>query len=344
MSTLRPNGSGTALGDEVTGRPISLRRAAELGITEAELRGPFWQQNIRGYYVWAGIDRDAVDVRIAQAVSLLPAGTAIGGWASLYLQGATDLDGGADLRVGRVAGLRRSRAQRPGARSLAPGRAPVLISVGPGAKIRTRPDIDISRRVLRDDDLVMVDDVLCVRPARALVDLMSCQPAEEGLVSIDAFLRAGLGSAADVLRYLGEHPQVVGSRRIARLVTLADGRARSCPESRLRWIWMVEAGFPRPHVNVPLRGPDGQLLGIPDLLDEASAVVGEYDGSQHRALPAHTADNVREEGFERSNLIVVRATAIDIFRRRPQLVGRCRAARTDGIARDRSRDRWSIGR
>jgi hypothetical protein len=342
MHAIRPQ--ATELADEVTGRPISLRRAAELGITEGELRGPFWRQNTRGYYLWAGTNGDDVDVRIAQAISLMPAGTAVGGWASLYLQGATDLGGGADMLVRRVAGLRRSRARRPAPRPLPTDRAPVLVSLGPGAKIRTREDIDVSRRVLREDDLVTAGDVLCVHPTRALVDLMSCQPAEEGLVSIDAYLRAGLGSVTDVLRYLGQHPQVVGARRIARLATLADGRARSCPESRLRWIWRVEAGFPRPHVNVPLFGPDGQLLGIPDLLDEQSAVVGEYDGSQHRALQAHTDDNVREEGFERGNLIVVRATAIDIFRRRPQLVARSRAARRDGLARDRSRDRWSIGR
>jgi hypothetical protein len=294
-------------------------------------------------------------VYIAQTVALLPSGAAIGGWASLFLQGARDLDGGADRRIARVAGLRRSRATTrttsgattratSGATTPLPGspRSPVLVSVGPGARIRPRPGLDMSRRTLPDEEVVMVGDVPCVVAPRSLVELMGRQPAEEGLVSIDAFLRAGCGTAEDVLAYLDAHPGVIGRTRIRRLVSLSDGRARSCPESRLRWIWVVEAGLPVPHVNVSVNDDQGRLLGIPDLLDEASGLVGEYDGAQHRELRAHTDDNVREEGFERHNLQVTRATSIDIFRRRKQLVLRRRDARRDGLARDRSRDRWAL--
>jgi len=331
--------------------PVSFPAARERGISRRELDGALWQRNTRGFYLFGGAEPTDVDVRIAQAVALLPDGAAIGGWASLYLQGAHDLDGGPDLRITRTARRRRSRASLTPGHRRAPSDepeladvAPVLVSVGPNGKIRPRAGVDISRRILPEDQIAMVGDTPCVVAPRAVVDLVGQQPPEEGLVSLDAYLRAGLGDAKQVYAHLARHPLVRARDRVARLLTMADGRSRSCPESRFRWVWMVEAGLPRPKVNVPLFGPDGTLLGIPDLFDEQSALVGEYDGSQHRDLLAHTDDNLREERLERHNTIVVRATALDVFRRRASLVARIRAARRDGLARDRSRDRWTLGR
>lgn len=339
------------LDNSTAATPVAYPAARESGITRSELRGALWQRNTRGFYLRVGVDVSDVDTRIAQAAAVLPTGAAIGGWASLYLQGARDLDGGPELQVRRTAGRRRSRASLDPAARRAPTTeadlldlAPVLISVGPGARIRPRAGVDLSRRILLDDELVTVGDVLCVAATRAVVDLVGQQPPEEGLVSLDCYLRAGLGEPADVLRYLARHPRVRRAEQIARLVAMADGRARSCPETRFRWIWTVEAGLPRPAVNVPLLGPGGELLGIPDLFDERSALVGEYDGSHHRALVAHTDDNEREERFERHNATVVRATAIDIHRRRRALVARLRSGRRAGLSRDRSRDRWTLGR
>jgi len=329
------------LPEDLTRRPVSISTAAEIGVSRKQLRGALWQPNTRGFYLWAGVDADNVDVRIAQATALLPTGAAIGGWASLYLQGAIDLDGGSDLNVQRTAMLRRSRTT-PAFRPSTSRPAPVLVCVGPGARIRPRDDVDLSRRALPDEDVVMVGDVPCVRAARAATELMGRQPPEDGLVSVDAVLRAGLTELDEISAYVAANPRVVGAERIRRLLRMADGNSRSCPESRLRWIWCVQAGLPRPLVNVTLLDQYGRELGIPDLLDEESGLVGEYDGAQHRELGAHTLDNDREERFERHNLLVARATSIDIFRRRQLLIARLRAAHRDGLRRDRSRDRWTI--
>ncbi len=86
----------------------------------------------------------------------------------------------------------------------------------------------------------------------------------------------------------------------------------------------------------------GQLLGMPDLLDDDAGFVVEYDGAHHRALRQHTSDNAREEGFERAGLIVVRATAIDLWPRRAELVRRLRDGHARGLARDRTQDRWGL--
>jgi hypothetical protein len=337
------NQAQTPLPDNLVLRPFDLPAARVAGLTKHVVHGPLFQRTVRGIYAWSAIDKGDPLVRIHTAAEVLPEGAAIGGWASLFLQGTVDLDGGSDMRIDRTARLRPTRAR--GGRT--PSRptetlAPVVICVGPGAKVRPRPEIDISRRVLSPDDIVWVGGIPCLSATRSLVDLVGRQSSEDGLVSIDAALRSLVTAPDEIAAYLREHPRVLDARRIARLLALADGAARSCPETRLRWIWIVEAGLPRPLVNPEVEDQHGRQLGLPDLLDPDSALVGESDGSQHRELQAHTSDNAREEGFERHGLLVVRATIIDLFSRRRQLVQRLQAAHRDGCARDRSRDRWVV--
>jgi hypothetical protein len=107
-------------------------------------------------------------------------------------------------------------------------------------------------------------------------------------------------------------------------------------------VWVREAGLPYPLVNVALHGTKGQLLGLPDLFDVESALVGEYDGAGHRIDTQHQADNIREERFESHNLTVVRATKGDLLGSRRPLVERLRDGRRRGLERVRARDKWRV--
>ena len=71
-------------------------------------------------------------------------------------------------------------------------------------------------------------------------------------------------------------------------------------------------GLPRPRVNRPVYAVDGWFLGIPDLLDEESGLVAEYDGAGHREAKQHARDNAREKLMEHHGLVVVRACASDL--------------------------------
>ena len=128
------------------------------------------------------------------------------------------------------------------------------------------------------------------------------------------------------------------------MVELADGRVKSRPESVMRWIWVVEAGLPRPLVNHSICDSWGVLRGEPDLLDLDAGLVGECDGAHHRELRQHTSDNAREEDFENLGLEVVRATSIDLWPRRRQLVTRMLAKHERGMVRDRTKDAWFLRR
>ncbi|MEO7837542.1 MAG: hypothetical protein ABIS21_07880 [Acidimicrobiales bacterium] len=154
------------------------------------------------------------------------------------------------------------------------GLTPVLVCLGPGARIRPRPEIDTSRRKLPDEDVLDIDGIPFVRAPRCAVDLIGRQPPGLGLASIDAAIRGGATTAGAVQRYLDLHPGVHAHPKVLRVVGLADGRARSRPESVMRWIWVVVAGLPRPLVNAEICDSSGSTAGIPDLLDLDAGLVG----------------------------------------------------------------------
>ena len=57
---------------------------------------------------------------------------------------------------------------------------------------------------------------------------------------------------------------------------------RSVRETAFRMFWIFDCGLPDPVVNAVVRDTSGRLLGIGDLLDPATGLLGEYDGAQHR--------------------------------------------------------------
>jgi hypothetical protein len=272
--------------------------------------------------VWLAGPRLEPRTRLEAVVTAMPAGAALGGWASLCWLGLEALDG----RTGPAAA----------------SDLPVSVCTGPVGKMRRRSGIDIDRSTILDVDLVEHGGVLVTRPARSVLDVARRLGPEEGLVAADAALRSGMITRLDLDDALS---RLVRIKRVpqARLVAaLADPRAESPTESRLRYVWVVEAGLPAPLVNPTIADPEGTVLGRADLLDEDAGLVGEYDGADHRQLQRHTADNVREEGFEDLNLTVARATAIDLWPQRRALVQRLRRRRATALARDRRRDRWQV--
>jgi hypothetical protein len=307
-----------------TGPPLTTADLLAAGVTRHQVAGSRWTTVLRGVHSAAGTDVTDPVTRILAVGELMPNGAAIGGWAALHLHGVTDLDG----RAG------------PGGAAL----HPVLVCTGPAGGMRRRPGIEIDRSVLLAEDVTEVDGIPVTTAARSCVDIMRSDGVEEGVVAGDAAGRFRVAKPAELRAYVDSHPGLKGVPAARVASALVDARAASCPESRLRVVWVLEAGLPVPLVNCAVVDEDGFLLGEADLFDPAAAMAGEYDGSDHRGLARHTSDNVREEGLERHNVTVVRATAIDLWPRRAQLVQRLRAGHADGLARDRSRDRWGIRR
>lgn len=297
-----------------------MRRAAQLGLRRAELSGPLWRPVRRGVRLWHGLDPTEPDVRAVVAAAEPHGYVAVGGWAALFRAGVTCLDG----RTGA------------GAERL----LPLLLHVGPSGRSRRTPLLDVDRGAVPPCHVVELAGLRVTSPAFSCVAIARRYGLEEGLVAADAAVAARLTTPAD-LRRLASGPRGARGIRAARLMAeLVDGRSASPQESRLRYVWIVEAGLPQPQVNVTVVDAGGGFVARPDLLDPEAAAVAEYDGAQHRALAQHTADNAREEALERLGLVVARATAYDLFRDRAGLVRRLHAAHRSGQALDTGPRRW----
>ena len=221
----------------------------------------------------------------------------------------------------------------------------------PGDRIRSRPGVHLLRSQLDDTDIVVVDGIPVTSPVRTVYDigrgagggwrgLPSLRRLMNTVADVDATLRDTRTGAEAVARYCAARPHWRGTPLLQRVLGLADPRAASRPESAFRVVWIVAARMPRPKVNWPIYSADGQLLAIVDVLDEEAGLAGEYDGADHRRLDRHARDNVREEVLESHNLVIVRATSIDLYHRPVEsLVSRITSGRRRGLARDRGRDR-----
>jgi hypothetical protein len=300
---------------------LRTRDAAGLSISARELAGPLWAPVWRGVHRASDIDKGDAAMRVQAAGLLLPDGAALGGWAALHASGVHALDG----RVGLGGTLR-----------------PIVACVGKVGLMVPRSGLVVDRCAVRSGEVSTRSGVAVVSPERAICQIARRDGAEHGLAAADATCRAGVSTPARLREFVATQcgrPGVPAMRLVARLV---DPRAASIPESHFRYIWVVLAGLPVPLVNASIVDDFGVVVGDPDLFDRDAALVGEYDGATHRELVAHTRDNNREEGFESRNLIVVRATWIDIGRGRVALVRRLQDGHRRGLARDRGRDNWGL--
>lgn len=298
-----------------TARRSSLIR---LGISDSELRGPLWRRATHGHYYFSPNDPDNPMRPIHDAIGFMPRDCAISGWAAAYLQGVQELDG---------------RRWSDGERD------PLLLVLPKGRRVR-RKEFATLRAPVAEDELAKWGGVNITAPERTCFEMMRRTTVEEAVVALDAMLRAEAVTLDGMRAFVAGKAGWNGVPIARAALDLADGRAASCPESRLRYVWQVEAGLSRPAVNVAVLDSTGVFAGIPDLLDEASGLVGEYDGGQHRELVQHTNDNAREERLEALGLVVVRATSVDLKSRRRQLVTRLRTGYQR--ARDQHRRFWQV--
>jgi len=293
--------------------PRTYQAALEVGLSATELRGPLWDAPWRGVRVWAGSDVTPA-IRATAAGLLLPddGGTgAVGGWGAAHLLGATEIDGLA-----------------------ANGATPVPVPLYPTHRLRPRRGIVLWRSQLAADDIVVADGVRVTSKVRTAFDLgRHARGIRDCVITLDQALRCLDLPLDQLVAYTERHGRWRGVPLLRAAFPLVNPRSRSRPESRLRLVWILDAGLPVPQVNPELSDGRGRLLGLPDLLEEDTGLVGEYDGGQHRELGNHTADNVREEAFEREDLTVVRATSLDLGGIR--LVRRLRAGHADAARRPR---------
>ena len=297
------------------------------GVSRGALAGSRFEPTSYGYYRRAGALPTTAQ-RITDVAAGLPEGAWIAGWAAAYVHGVDALDGLDDHTMAEL---------------------PVPVLLPPGQRRRATSGIAYRQSCLipRGE---LIHGVPVTTALRTALDLaLLATDLTEAVAALDAVLAAQMLTPDRLQRAGAKLPSRRGVRQARAAIGLARVGTRSTWESRLRMFAGQQLGLVDLEVNRPVFDPDGQLLGIPDLLDLDAGLAMEYDGATwrtdraagHRDRAQHREDNEREERLERAGLIVVRVEKDDLTRYQRKLAERINAAHQDGLRRDRTRDRWT---
>jgi hypothetical protein len=264
---------------------------------------------------------DLPEQRILEQSMRVPRGGAVTGWAACRLWRAAYFDG-----------------LMPDGRT----RRPVPLAIGPTTRIRHLAGSAILRDRLTPDEIVVIIGIPCTVRRRALFDEMRQAPdVREAVVAMDMMAAAEQVSVSQMLVYVATRAAWNGVPQVRAALELADERSRSPNETRVRLIWVLDCGLPRPLVNCPVWDLDGRLLGTADLFDEEAGMVIEFDGAEHRRARRHTSDVAREDRMRRVGLEYVKITGLDL-RHRYVIIDRMLSSRARALWLPPHQRRWTL--
>ena len=196
------------------------------------------------------------------------------------------------------------------------------------------------RARLSNEDVVEVEGTRVTSPLRSAFELMRHGPLVEAVIAADAMLHSRLVCMDDLHAYVSQRSGWKGIPAARRALALADPRAESPMETRLR-LMLVLGGFPNLQVNVPVYDSVTSTSGR-----ESPGCGGR---PRHRVRPEAGIDRwIATEptmpasiDWKSAGLIVVRFDGHDVFVTPGRTLRAAHGARQRGLARDRSCDQWT---
>ena len=171
---------------------------------------------------------------------------------------------------------------------------------------------------LGTEDAVLRRGVWCTPPARTACDVVRLGAPIDGLATLDAALRTGRCSAADLSAACEQQRGLRGVVRLGRLLPFTDRAAESAMESRMRWRFLA-AGLPTPRVQVEVA--DGSRRHRLDVGWEEELVGAEFDGLEaHMTRHQLAADRDRHNWLTDRNWRLLHFTATDVYRQHERMV------------------------
>lgn len=297
----------TSKGVDISRKPFVGSEAIAAGaVTCAALKGPGYRSPFRGIAVAADVP-DSFALRCEAAFLVVRGTGALAGYSAAEMLGA----------------------------DCAPARTPAEV-VLPERQRRARAGLIVHRDAVPDEEIlrdvpVRVRDrrgrwrtlpgrtVDTTSPVRTAFDLARREPRIEAVVALDALANHCRISPADVLALAARHPGVRGITRLPGLVALADGRAESPMETRIR-LALLDGGLPLPELQFPL----GRYRL--DLAYPAAMLAVEYDGEHHREPAQARYDLERQEYIAGRGWTVIRPAAREVLADPDVLADRVRHA------------------
>jgi hypothetical protein len=283
-------------------RPVRLRKrvfrgtwAVEQGLlTPAQLRSSAWRRLRRDVYADAQIQVTHRLLAIGASL-VMPPSAVFGGLTAAVLWGAVDLATAAD---------------------------PVEVVVPPGQRWTPGPGITV-RSVDPGSDLVGSPRWLRrTSRVRTCLDLARQGSLDESVVLLDRLVAAGVAALSDVRAAAEVLPPGRGSRQIRQVAALADGRAESPPETRVRLL-LHRSSLPAPIAQYVVRH-HGRFVARVDFAWPEHQLALEYDGLWHGEKEQFQRDRRRLNALLAAGWRVIFVTAADL--RRPDLLLRRIAA------------------
>lgn len=203
------------------------------------------------------------------------------------------------------------------------------VATSPSRPLSRRPDLWPHQLELRTSDVTELGGgIWATTPARTAVELARTLPRLDALPVLDAAIAAGSctrDSLADELCLHAGRPGVVQARE---LVGIADGRAESPQESRLR-LRCHDARLPSPTPQQPVLDRLGHPRYWLDLGWEDVMVGLEYDGVDgHTGRAALRHDRRRHNWLTDDGWEIFYATDLDVYRDYQELMRKVWAARS----------------
>jgi very-short-patch-repair endonuclease len=278
--------------------PFQLGDAEAAGVTRSQLRGRRYARPFRGVHLVSDGDAVALPQRCAAALLVVPKTAVFSDSTAAALRALPTPSRGGDIDV----------------------------TVPPDANAIRRTGIVGHRRDLLDSEITQVHGLPVTTAARTFVDLAGRVEPPDLMAFGDAALRLRMMTAAGVAAVLAGHPGCRGARKAREIVPLLDGRAESPMESHVRWL-LLDAGLPRPEVNVNIYDEHGQFIARVDLLFRHARVIVEYDGDHHRTDRTQFAHDLRRTSrLAAAGYRVLRFSAADVLHRPHYVIAAVRAA------------------
>ncbi len=144
---------------------------------------------------------------------------------------------------------------------------------------------------------------------RTLRDICLAKTEIDALIVLDGAIRRRLTDRVALLEHANALGPLPGSARLRALAHQAEP-AESPMETRVRAL-LVNAGLPKPEVQVDLYDSRGRLLGRADLYYPTARLAIEYDGGNHR--DRLISDDRRQNELIAAGYSVLRFTSADYY-------------------------------
>lgn len=128
-----------------------------------------------------------------------------------------------------------------------------------------------------ETDVVQVDGLPVVAPARAVIEAATVLTLESALVSADSALFRRKADPLELHEMFERMTHWPGSQKIHVVLHHMDGRAESPGETRARFLFWRQ-GLPAPSLQFEVYDESGILVAVTDFVWHKQKTFGEFDG------------------------------------------------------------------